>query len=166
KDVYKSKPEIAVELIREIKALGFVVARVLADSLYGESWNFINVLETLKLPYIVAIRSNHGVLMMPGQRVRYNGWCAYDQPLAEYPTQQRYIREIIFGRQRKVRYYQITKGSTDNPDKADSWFIMTNLPGDIILSAGLQYTLSSTLSNSSSVAQEARPAIQQGFWYF
>nr|WP_127024594.1 hypothetical protein [Chroococcidiopsis cubana] len=42
---------------------------------------------------------------------------------------------------RAVRYYQITKGSTDNPDKADSWFIMTNLPGDIILSVGRQYTL-------------------------
>jgi SRSO17 transposase len=140
-DVYQSKPEIAVQLIREIQALGFVIARVLADSLYGESWNFIHVLETLKLPYIVAIRSNHGVLMMPGQRVRYNRWRAYDQPLHQHPTQQRYIREIIFGNRHRVRYYQITKGSTDHPDRAESWFIMTNLPGDIILSVGLQYTL-------------------------
>jgi SRSO17 transposase len=142
-DVYQSKPELAVELIREIAALGFVIERVLADSLYGESWNFINVLEKLKLPYIVAIRSNHGVLMMPGQRVRYNRWRAYDQPLSEHPTQRRYIREIIFGKRRKVRYYQITKGSTENPDKADSWFIMTNVIGDIILSIGNEYTLRS-----------------------
>ncbi len=141
KDVYQSKPELAVELMREIAGLGFVIERVLADSLYGESWKFISVLDQLKLPYIVAIRSNHGVLMMPGQRVRYNRWRAYDQPLSEHPTQRRYIREIIFGNRRKVRYFQITKGSTENPDKADSWFIMTNCPGDIILSVGSEYTL-------------------------
>ncbi|MBD1864507.1 hypothetical protein NC998_25445 [Trichocoleus desertorum GB2-A4] len=91
-----------------------------------------------QLPYIVAIRSNHGVLMPKGQRVRYNRWHAYDQPLAEHPTQRRYIREIIFGQRRPIRYYQITKGSTDNPD---SWFIRANLAGDVLLSVGRQYTL-------------------------
>jgi hypothetical protein len=95
----------------------------------------------LKLPYIVAIRSNHGVLLPQGQRVRYNRWHSYAQPLAEHPTQRRYSREIIFGTRRSVRFYQITKGSTDEPDKADSWFIMTHLVGDIILSVGSQYTL-------------------------
>ncbi|MEP0915068.1 hypothetical protein NDI45_29830 [Leptolyngbya sp. GB1-A1] len=92
-------------------------------------------------PYIVAIRSNHGVLLPKGQRVRYNRWRAYDQPLAAHPTQRRYIREIIFGTRRSVRFYQISKGSTNDPDKADSWFIMTNLTGDIIGSVGSQYTL-------------------------
>lgn len=140
-DEYKSKPQIAIEIIREIQAMGFVIERVLADSLYGESGDVIGELHQLKLPYIVAIRSNHGVLMPKSQRVRYNCWRAYDQPLAEHPTQRRYIREIIFGKRRAVRYYQITKGSTDNPEKTDSWFIMTNLPGDIILSVGTQYTL-------------------------
>ena len=140
-DAYQSKPQIAVEMIREIQAMGFVIERVLADSLYGESGDVTGVLDQLKLPYIVAIRSNHGVLMPKGQRVRYNRWHSYDQPLAEHPTQRRYIREIIFGTRRRVRFYQITKGSTDNPDQADSWFIMTNLVGDIIRSVGTQYTL-------------------------
>jgi SRSO17 transposase len=140
-DEYQSKPRIAVAMIREIQAMGFVIERVLADSLYGESGDVTGVLQQLKLPYIVAIRSNHGVLTPKGQRVRYNRWHPYDQPLAEHPTQRRYIREIIFGTRRSVRFYQITKGSTDDPDKADTWFIMTNLTGDIILSVGSQYTL-------------------------
>jgi SRSO17 transposase len=140
-DEYQSKPQIAVEMIRDIQAMGFVIERVLADSLYGESGNFIEVLHQLKLPYIVAIRSNHGVLMPSGQRVRYNRWHPYDQPFAEHPTQRRYIREIIFGTRRAVRYYQITKGSTNEPDKTESWFIMSNLSGNIILSVGTQYTL-------------------------
>lgn len=140
-DEYQSKPQIAVGMIQEISALGFVIEQVLADSLYGESEAVIRCLEKLQLPYIVAIRSNHGVLMTKGQRVRYNRWRAYDQPLAEHPSERRHIREIIFGHRRKVRYYQITKGSTDTPDKADSWFIMTNLEGDILLSVATQYSL-------------------------
>lgn len=121
--------------------MGFVIERVLANSLYGESGNVTSVLHQLTLPYIVAICSNHSVLMLQGQRVRYNRWRAYDQPLAEHPTQHRYIREIIFGTRRSVRFYQIAKGSTANPDQAESWFIMTNLVGDILLSVGSQYTL-------------------------
>ncbi len=140
-DIYQSKPQLAVEMIRKIRAMGFVIERVLADSLYGESGDVISLLHQLQLPYIVAIRSNHGVLMPKGQRVRYNRWHPYDQPLAEHPTQRRYIREIIFGQRRSIRYYQITKGSTDSPDKADSWFIMTNLLGDILSSVARQYTL-------------------------
>jgi len=140
-DQYQSKPQLAIEIVSEVLAMGFVIERVLADSLYGLWWHFINTLQQLKLPYIVAIRSNHGVLMTKGQRVRYNRWRAYNQPLVERPTECRYLREIIFGHRREVRYYQITKGSTDTPDKADSWFIMTNLEGDIILSVGSQYTL-------------------------
>ena len=140
-DVYQSKPQLAVQMIREIQAMGFVIERVLADSLYGESGDVISVLHQLQLPYIVAIRSNHGVWMPQGQRVRYNRWHPYDQPMSNHPTQRRYIREIIFGQRQTIRYYQITKGSTDNPDKTDTWLIMTNLVGDILTSVASQYTL-------------------------
>ena len=37
KDSYRSKPQIASQMIREIKAMGFEIDCVLADSLYGES---------------------------------------------------------------------------------------------------------------------------------
>lgn len=85
-DQYQSKLQLAVQIIEEIQALGFVIERVLADSLYSESEVVIRTLEKLNLPYIVAIRSNHGVLMAKGQRVRYNRWHAYDQPLSNCPT--------------------------------------------------------------------------------
>ncbi len=69
-DEHQSKPQSAVQMIQEIQALGFVIERVLADSLYGESAAVICRLEKLQLPYIVAIRSNHSMLMTQGQRVR------------------------------------------------------------------------------------------------
>jgi len=46
--------------------MGFKFNLVLADSLYGESGtNFISVLDELNLNYIVAIRSNHSVELLP-----------------------------------------------------------------------------------------------------
>lgn len=71
-DEYKTKPQLAVEIIREIQAFGFNIKLVLADSMYGESGDVIEVLSKLKLPFIVSIRSNHPVWLLPGQRVRYN----------------------------------------------------------------------------------------------
>jgi len=136
-DPYKTKPQFAIEILQEVKALGFEVELVLADSLYGESGDVIRTIEQLGWSYIVAIRSNHGVLVGPGQRVRYNRWRAYDQALVGHPTERRHIREIIFGHRRSTRYFQITKGATDQPEEADSWFIMTNLPGDILRLPGL-----------------------------
>jgi SRSO17 transposase len=57
-DEYKTKPQIAQEIIRQIEQLGFRIKLVLADSLYGESGDVIRLLEQLKLSYIVAIRSS------------------------------------------------------------------------------------------------------------
>lgn len=73
KDKYLSKPEIAAAMIRELQAIGFKFKLVLADSLYGESnSNFLSVLSELKLDFVVAIRSNHGVWLPQGQKVRHN----------------------------------------------------------------------------------------------
>lgn len=139
-DVYKTKPQLAEEIIREIQALGFKIKLVLADSLYGESGNIIGVMEELSLSFIVAIRSKHGVLVGPGQRVRYNSWRAYQQNLSHRQPEKRYIREIIFGKRRAIRYYEITKGDTKEPGE-ETWFIMTNLPGNIQLTVGNLYSL-------------------------
>lgn len=139
-DVYKTKPQLAEEIIRELLAFGFKFQLVLADSLYGESGNVIEVLEKHQLHFIVAIRSNHGVLIAPGQRLRYNSWRAYQQNLSHRPPERRYIREIIFGKRRTIRYYEITKSDTKKP-KEDTWFIMTNLPGNIQLVVGNLYSL-------------------------
>lgn len=65
-------------MIRELQAMGFKFQLVLADSLYGESdSNFLSVLYELQLDFVVAIRSNHGVWLPKGQKVRYNRWRPY-----------------------------------------------------------------------------------------
>ena len=140
-DKYKSKPQIAVEIIQELKEWGFKIKLVLADSLYGESGDVIRCLEKLELEFIVAIRSNHGVLMPPGSRKRYNRWKAYEQKLSHRQVETRYLREIIFGQRRRIRYYQISKVNTPDPTGDESWYIMTNLSTDLSLNVAQLYSL-------------------------
>jgi len=102
-DIYKTKPELAVEIRQELQVWDLQIDLVLADSLYGESGDVIRMLERLNLRFIVAIRSNHGVLVAPGQKLRYNRWRAYIQPLSHRRPETRYIREIIFGKVRAIR---------------------------------------------------------------
>ncbi len=140
-DVYKTKPELAVEILQELQAWDFQIELVLADSLYGESGNVISALSRLKLPFIVAIRSNHGVLVAPGQKVRYNRWREYIQPLSHRQPETRYIREIIFGKARALRYYEISKTDSPTTQPLETWFIMTNLPKSWQLQLGKRYSL-------------------------
>lgn len=132
-DNYKTKPQIAVAIIQQLKAWGFKSRLVLADSLYGESGDVIRCLEKFQLEFIVAIRSMIGVLMPPGSRKRYNQWKAYQQNLSRRQTATRYIREIIFGNRRRFRYYQISKTNTPDPIGDESWYIMTNSSIDLSL---------------------------------
>jgi len=128
-DVYKSKPEIAAQMIRELQAMGFKFNLVLADSLYGESEsNFISVLCQLELNFVVAIRSNHGVWLPQGQKVRYNRWRPYNRIFSDGKQEKRYIREIVFGKRREVQYWQVTAEPETLPSNS-TWFIMTLVPG-------------------------------------
>jgi SRSO17 transposase len=127
-DEYLSKPEIAARIIRELQALGFRFKLVLADSLYGESGsNFIDVLYELKLPFVVAIRSNHAVWLPKEQRVRCNRWREFKRIFSDGTTQQRYIREMIFGKRRATQFWEITTAPQTLP-KNSTWYVMTHVP--------------------------------------
>jgi SRSO17 transposase len=139
-DQYKTKPHIAIELIHTLKQQGFHFEVVLADSLYGESGDFIAALQKLDLQFVVAIRENHGVWMLPGQRLRYTTWSTFDRVFSHGDTEPRYIREIIFGQRRAIRYYHITTDVVEQPPES-TWLIMTNLAGKIKKTVGNTYGL-------------------------
>lgn len=54
-DKYQTKIELAVEIITELMKEGFNIKLVLADSLYGESSQFVQKLVEYNLGYVVAI---------------------------------------------------------------------------------------------------------------
>ena len=85
-DCYQTKIELAQEIITELVELGLKIELVLADSLYGESSDFIQTLEKYHLAYIVAIRRNHGVWLLPGQTVKANKWHEFTRVFSDGTT--------------------------------------------------------------------------------
>ena len=139
-DTYKTKPQLAVELIQELQQWDFRFEVVLADSLYGESGDFISQLEQLHLKFVVAIRSNHGVWLPPGQRVRYTNWRPFERIFSNGESQTRSIREIVFGQRGRIRFYHLTTDPKTLPPES-TWYIMTNLEGHIRTTVGNTYGL-------------------------
>src|SRR5262249_45487537 len=89
-DVFTSKPPLAVELLQELAAHGLHVSVVLADSMYGERWEFTTALARLGLSYGVAIRANHIVWTFPGERVRQTRWRPCARVFTDGTSEQRY----------------------------------------------------------------------------
>ncbi len=101
-DEYKSKPQIGGEMIKKLKEKGFKIKLVLADSEYGESQtNLVNILEQEKLPFVLAIRSNHVMWLPSGQVIRTNKWREFEREFDTGKTEQRYVREIIYGAKKR-----------------------------------------------------------------
>lgn len=136
-DKYKNKPELAIEIIEKLIVNGIKFEILLADNLYGESSDFIDALERHNLRYIVAIRSKHSVLGPSGCKVRYTRWKEFDRIFSNGKSEVRYIREIIFGKRKITRYWQITTDKEELPENT-TWYIMSIL-GDINKSVGNIY---------------------------
>ncbi len=102
-DTYHSKPEVAAQMVREINKMGFEIELVLADSLYGESESkFLGCLKELKLNFVVAIRTNHGVWRPKGQTVRCNQWRKFDRIFSDGTQEVRVAFEKSFLARREV----------------------------------------------------------------
>jgi SRSO17 transposase len=127
-DTYKTKIELASETVEELMEWGFNIDLVLADSLYGESSTFIRTLDKYRLPWVLAIRSNHGVFIPSHQSVRANRWAKFERRFSNQTLETRYIREIIFGKRSHRTYWEITTDPTTMPENSTS-FVMTNLTG-------------------------------------
>ncbi len=139
-DKYKTKIELASEIITELIESGFNIELVLADSLYGESSEFIKKLNEYELAYVVAIRSNHGVWLPAGQSVRANRWCKFERTFSNQKSETRYIREIIYGKKRAITYWQITTDPETMPENSTS-YVMTNLQENLKKTLGDIYGL-------------------------
>lgn len=139
-DTYASKPQLAIALIRALTAFDFRINMVVADALYGESGPFISALEEMQLTYVVAIRSDHGMLLPPGQRVRANRWRRFERHFADGTSEQRWIREWIYGVRRRVRFFDLTTDPATLP-KETTQFVMTNATGNVCTTVGDAYGL-------------------------
>ena len=139
-DKYQTKIELAAEIITELLKEGFNIKLVLADSLYGESSQFLSKLAKHNLDYVVAIRSNHAVWLPASQSVRANKWSSFERTFSNQKSETRYIREIIYGKKRAITYWEITTDPETLPENSTT-FVMTNLQGNLKKTLGDLYGL-------------------------
>ena len=124
-DEYRSKPQMAAAMIRDLQSLGFRFEWVLADSLYGEAkTTFVKVLEALKLPDILAIRSNHGGWLPPAQDVYDEPWQTLTRTFSDGRSETRYQPEIIYGQRHQKRYWLLTTDPETLLDNATAFVIV------------------------------------------
>lgn len=129
-DKYQTKIELAAEIIAELMNEDFNIKLVLADSLYGESSQFLSKLAEYNLDYVVVIRSNHAVWLPFEQSVRANKWCKIERTFSNQNSESRYIRGIIYGKKRAITYWEITTDPATMPDNSNT-FVMTNIWGNL-----------------------------------
>ena len=138
-DEYQSKPQIAARMIRQLQAMGFQFELVLADSLYGESKvNFVNVLDELKLPYILAIRSNHALWLPEEEEVYQEPWQEFKRTFSNGTTEVRYMAEVIYGKRHRKQYWLLTTDPQTLPDNSTS-FVMVCAPAVRLMEIGNHY---------------------------
>jgi SRSO17 transposase len=139
RDEYYSKPQIAATMIRQLQAMGFKFELVLADSLYGESkLNFVNVLDELKLPYILAIRSNHALWLPQDQQVYQEPWQRFERTFSNGNTEVRYMAEVIYGQRHRKQYWLLTTDPKTLPDNSTT-FVMVAAPAVSLAEIGNSY---------------------------
>jgi SRSO17 transposase len=66
----------------------------------------------------------------PEQRVRANKWCKFERVLDEGNREVRYILEIIYGKKRALRYWEITTDIETLPENS-TWYVMTLASGSL-----------------------------------
>ena len=71
----------------------------------------------------------------PEQRVRANKWRKFERIFSEGSREIRYIREIIYGKKRALRYWEITTDIETIPENS-TWYVMTQIPGVLAKEAG------------------------------
>ena len=127
-DEYQTKLQLAQTIIQELVEFGFKIELVLADSLYGESHPVVELLDQLNLPWVVAIRSNHGVWMPENEEPECTDWQCFERVFSNGKIEQRYIQETIFGRRLRWRYWTLTNDPIALP-ATSTWHVMSHLQG-------------------------------------
>jgi SRSO17 transposase len=73
--------------------------------------------------------------MPPRQRLRPTTWSKLDRVFSNGDTELRYMRDIIFGQRRAIRYYHSPTAVEEQPPDS-TWLIMTNRPGTMKKTVG------------------------------
>ena len=139
-DVYKSKPQLAVELIQELAAQGFhftwcsptaCMARAGTSSRRCIAWG-------CRMWWRSAPTTASGRFPASACARRAGAPSTASSPTAR--SERRYRCEFVFGKRTRTRYFVITTDPVHLPPET-TWHLMTNLPGKIEQTVGNTFGL-------------------------
>lgn len=142
---YRTKPQIAVELVTQAVTDGMPFRAVVADSFYGENDTFRTGLAQLGVGYVLALKPSHawwapiGTVNSLEEAARTTTWDGPDAPGAWQPVERRFrdghtetwwALEISigpYGPTKRHRAVVATPDPTTLPE-LNTWYLVTNLP--------------------------------------
>jgi hypothetical protein len=158
---FRTKPQLAGELVTAAREAGLPFRAVVADSLYGEHREFKRVLRQAGVPYVLALRASHGVWAAeqeahsPPEAAERLRWTDADHPGDWTPIQRRFragpdqtwwaadLRLAGYGPDRSTRLVAATTDPGRLPGSS-TWYLVTNLPlsstdlGEVVRIYGLR----------------------------
>jgi SRSO17 transposase len=142
---YRTKPQIAVDLVTQAVSDGFPFRAVVADSFYGENDTFRTGLAQLGVGYVLALKPSHawwapvGTVNSLEEVARTAAWEAADAPGDWQPversfrdghTERWWALEVTVGPYGPGKRHRAVIATTDPPTLPDltTWYLVTNLP--------------------------------------
>lgn len=142
---FRTKPQLALELIEAASAMGVPFRAVVADCAYGDNVTFEAGLWKANLPYVVSLKPSKGTWAMADQahtpedaarRLRWRDpaqpgdWTPVERRFRDGHTQTWYAADLTFsgyGTERLVRLVVATTDPATLP-AISTWYLTTNLP--------------------------------------
>src|SRR5262245_33048803 len=142
---FRTKPQIALQLIGAALDAGILFRAIVADSGYGENPTFIEALVGEGLPYVVSVKPTEGIwapadaIHTPQEAAEELGWQGPAapgqwQPIVRHSrdahTETWWAAELVYGPygpERAVRRVAVTTDPAQLPAHS-TWYVETNLP--------------------------------------
>jgi DDE superfamily endonuclease len=143
---FRTKPQIAVELVKHARAASIPFRAVVADCLYGENAGFEGAMWKAKVPCVLSLRPHKGrwaeeeAAHTPEEATESMGWNSKEDPGAWKPivrtfkdghTEEWWAVEVTtlvnYGPEETVRLVAISTDPETLPANS-TWYLVSNLP--------------------------------------
>jgi SRSO17 transposase len=143
--LFRTKPQLAVELVHAARAAGIGFRAVVADCAYGDNPGFTHALGTAKVPFVLALKPHKGTWApadqahTPTEAAAELGWRGPRRP-GRWRRIQRHFRDGHtetwwaadaalggWGPDRRLRLVVATTDPARLPGHS-TWYLLTNLP--------------------------------------
>jgi DDE superfamily endonuclease len=143
---FRTKPQIAAELVKRAREASIPFRAVVADCLYGENPDFQSALWRTNVPYVLSLRPHKGrwaeeeAAHTPEEAAQRMGWNSEEDPGAWKPivrtftdghTEEWWAAEVStligYGPEESFRLVAVSTDPRTLPTNS-TWYLLTNLP--------------------------------------